>query len=149
MAIIRKATIKDISRIAEILVFTKRMNYRCIFHDDQVSFGEMQVLPTAKEYEDNPHSLDTYWVYEDGFVKGLINIDEGEIKELYVDDFFHSEGIGSKLIDFAIKEHSVKYLWVLEKNEKAIGFYKKHGFSMSKERQLEEGTIEYIVKMER
>ena len=46
---IRKATIEDISRIAEILVFVKRMNYRSIFHDDSVSFGEIQVLPVAEE----------------------------------------------------------------------------------------------------
>ena len=42
---IRKAELKDVSRIAEILIFTKRTQYRPIFNDDQVSFGEMQVLP--------------------------------------------------------------------------------------------------------
>ena len=44
---IRKATIKDISRIAEILVFVKRMNYRSIFNDDSVSFGEIQAQVLA------------------------------------------------------------------------------------------------------
>lgn len=47
MASIRKATLQDVSRIAEILIFTKRMNYRFIFRNDKVSFGEMQVLPLA------------------------------------------------------------------------------------------------------
>ena len=32
---IRKAEPKDLSRIAEILVFTKRMKYRAIFHNDE------------------------------------------------------------------------------------------------------------------
>ena len=50
---IRKATIEDISRIAEILVFVKRMNYRVIFRNDAVSFGEIQVIPVAEEYS-NP-----------------------------------------------------------------------------------------------
>ena len=31
---IRKATAEDVSRLAEILVFVKRMNYRSIFHND-------------------------------------------------------------------------------------------------------------------
>lgn len=31
---IRQAEVGDISRIAEILVFTKRVNYRRIFHND-------------------------------------------------------------------------------------------------------------------
>ncbi len=35
---IRKAEPKDISRIAEILVFTKRMKYRAIFHNDGYNF---------------------------------------------------------------------------------------------------------------
>ena len=51
---IRHATIADASRIAEILIFTKRMNYRKIFQNDKVSFGEMQVYPLAKNYIDNP-----------------------------------------------------------------------------------------------
>ena len=38
---IRQANIDDAPRIAEILVFTKRMNYREIFQNDKVSFGEM------------------------------------------------------------------------------------------------------------
>ena len=33
-----------------------------------------------------------------------------EIKELYVDHFFENEGIGGKLIEFAIKNFNVQYL---------------------------------------
>lgn len=53
MSKIRKSTIEDAARIAEILIFTKRMNYRSIYRDDKVSFGEMQVYPLAKEYSCN------------------------------------------------------------------------------------------------
>lgn len=35
---IRKAKVEDISRIAEILVFVKRMDYRSIFNNDDYSF---------------------------------------------------------------------------------------------------------------
>ena len=45
---IRRATIADASRIAEILIFAKRTNYRKIFQNDKVSFGEMQVYLLAK-----------------------------------------------------------------------------------------------------
>ena len=71
---IRKAAIQDLSRIAEILVFVKRMNYRRIFQDDAVSFGVLQVLSVAEEYAD-PEILEHIWVYDDGFVKGLIHIE--------------------------------------------------------------------------
>ena len=41
MNYIRKASVKDASRLVEILVFAKRVQYRPIFHDDKVSFGEI------------------------------------------------------------------------------------------------------------
>jgi len=146
---IRHATIADASRIAEILIFTKRMNYRKIFQNDKVSFGEMQVYPLAKNYIDNPDELDGIWVYDDEFVKGLIHHDGKQIVELYVDSFFENKGIGSKLIKYAIEQLDCDFLWVLEKNTKAIRFYQRHGFVITEERQYEEGTTERIVKMQR
>ncbi len=143
---IRKAEKKDLSRIAEILVFVKRMKYRSIFHDDGYSFGNLQVISVAEEYS-APSILDNIWVYEEkGIVKGLIHIEDKEIVELYVDYFFQGQGIGSKLIEFAIKEHDVEFLWTLEKNQDAIAFYEAHGFKKTGDRQLEEGTPEYIIK---
>ncbi len=149
MDCIRKADIQDSSRLAEILVFTKRMNYREIFHNDKISFGEMQVYPLAQDYMDNPEKLENIWVYDDEFVKGMLHIEGKELIELYVDSFFQNEGIGAKLIELAIQMFHVKNLFVLEKNMSAIRFYQRHGFSLTHERQLEEGTTEYIVKMER
>lgn len=50
---IRKAKCEDLSRIAEILVFVKRMKFRPIFQNDDYSFGELQVLNVAKTYEES------------------------------------------------------------------------------------------------
>lgn len=146
---IRHATINDASRIAEILIFTKRMNYRRIFQNDTVSFGEMQVYPLAKDYMDDPDKLKNIWVYDDGIVKGMIHIHETQIVELYVDSFFENHGIGTKLIEFAIGQMNCDCLWVLEKNTKAIHFYKKHGFLYTGEKRLEEGTTEILLEMRR
>lgn len=146
---IRKATIEDISRIAEILVFVKRMNYRSIFQNDAVSFGEIQVIPVAEMYSD-PEILDSIWVCEtDGIVKGLIRIEGKEVVELYVEHFFQGQGIGAELMEFAKKEFDVRKLWVLEKNVNAIRFYGSHGFHITDNKTLEEGTPEYKVLMER
>lgn len=146
---IRQAKMEDISRIAEILVFVKRMNYRSIFHNDAYSFGELQVLSVAQEYIDNPAILDEIWVYEDVFVKGLIHVKEKEVVQLYVDHFFESQGIGSELIHYAIDKFDVRYLWALEKNEKALAFYHRHGFIYKGIWQYEEGTTERLLKLER
>ena len=145
---IRKAEPKDISRIAEILVLTKRMKYRSIFNNDEYSFNGLQVVKVADEFKD-PELLDKVWVYDDGIVKGMIHLEGKEIAELYVDYFFWKEGIGSKLIEFAKEKFDVKSVWTLEKNGDAIRFYEKHGFKLNGKRQLEEGTPEYIVMLER
>jgi putative acetyltransferase len=146
--LIRKATKDDLSRIAEILVFVKRMKYRSIFNNDGYSFGNLQVIPVAEEYS-APEIIGGIWVYEeDGIVKGLIHIEGKEVVELYVDYFFQGQGIGSEMIEFAKKEQGASFLWTLEKNQDAISFYEAHGFIRTGDRQPEEGTPEYIVKLE-
>ena len=58
---------------------------------------------------------------------------ESEIYSLYVlPDRFH-EGIGSELLSEALRRLRASgvrcvYLWVLEENERARGFYEYHGF---------------------
>ena len=69
---LRKAEEKDIARIAEIIVFTKRHTYRDIFKNDHVSFNVIQVLSEAKGFK-KPHALDNMYVYDDGIVKAMIN----------------------------------------------------------------------------
>ena len=145
---IRNAEPKDLSRIAEILVFTKRIKYRSIFHNDEYSFNELQVVKVADEFKDK-ELLDKVWIYDDGIVKGMIHLEEKEIVELYVDYFFWKEGIGSKLVEFAKEKFDSKFVWTLEKNEDAIRFYEAHGFKLNGKRQLEDGTPEYIVMLER
>ncbi|MBO7124050.1 MAG: GNAT family N-acetyltransferase [Treponema sp.] len=145
---IRKAEAKDLSRIAEILVFAKRVKYRPIFNNDDYSFNELQVVKLVEEYG-KPKILDNIWVYDDGIVKGMIHIEGKEIVELYVDYFFWNQGIGAKLIEFAKETHDARFLWVLEKNVDAIKFYEAHGFAANGKRQLEEGTPEYIIMLER
>lgn len=111
---IRKAEKKDISRIAEILVFDKRIKYRPIFKDDAYCFGKLQILAVSEQYGASD-ALESILVYDDGIVKGLIRIEKSEIVELYVDYFFQNQGIGSSLIEFAKNNYPITFLWTLEK----------------------------------
>ena len=144
---IRKAEKRDLSRIAEILVFVKRINYRSIFQNDDYSFGELQVMSLAEVYA-KPEIQNNIWVYDDGIVKGMIRLVEKEVKELYVDSFFENRGIGGELIEFAKAKLGVKFLWALEKNTKAIRFSKRHGFYVTDTKIFEEGTTEYLLRLE-
>lgn len=70
---IRQADKQDLPRIAEIIVFGKRVAYRPIFENDDVSFNELQVVSLYEEYENNLDRLDGMLLYDDGIVKGVIN----------------------------------------------------------------------------
>lgn len=145
---IRRACADDLSRIAEILVFDKRVNFRPIFQDDDYSFNELQVLKVARQYA-QAQRLEHIYVYDDGIVKGLIHIEGSEIVELYVDHFFQSQGIGAKLLAFAQEVHRADHLWAIEKNTRALAFYESHGFYPTGEKKYEEGTTEFLVMMKK
>ena len=146
---IRKATKKDLSRIAEIYVFNNRMNYWPIFKDDGFSFGELQVVNMVDNYFGKDEILKNILVYDDGLIKGFIEMKEREICKIYVDTFFQSKGIGKELMEYVINDYDANNLWALEKNEKAISFYIKHGFKLTGEKKFEEGTTEYLVHLTR
>ena len=92
--------------------------------------------------------LQNIYVYDDGVIRGVVCLEGTEIKKLYVDTFFQGRGIGGKLLEFALEKKGSSFLWALEKNEGAIRFYESHGFRMTGEKIYEEGTTEYMVKME-
>ena len=146
---IRKAIIADVSRAAEIYVFNNRINFFPIFQDEKFSFGELQVVSLADHYFKKDKILKNLYVYDNGLIKGFIQMNGTEICKLYVDTFFQNEGIGSELIEFALKELHADHLWALEKNVRAILFYQRHGFHLTGQRKLEEDTTEYLVQLER
>ena len=144
--IIRKADINDLSRIAEIQVFNYRLFFYPIFKSDDYYFNELRVPSLMQEYESG---LDSLYVYDDGVVKGFIKIEGTYIARLFVEPVLQNASIGSQLLEYAIKEHNADHLWALEKNAKAIRFYERHGFTVTEEKKLEDGTSEYLVLLKR
>ena len=143
---VRQATIADLSRIAEIVIFNYRLNFYPIFQNDDYYFNELQVSKVCKQYEDVVGNM---WVYDDGAIKGVIQIENSEIKKLFVEPALQGKSIGSYLLKYAIVEHKANTLWALEKNVRAIRFYKRHGFNVTTDKKLEEDTTEYLVRLKR
>ncbi len=145
---IRKAKKEDLSRIAEIFVFNNRINYFPIFQDAGYSFGELQVVSVIDRYFSRDEVLRNIYVYDDGLVKGFLLLEGTEIGKLYVEPCFQSQHIGQELIRFAIAQ-GADLVWALEKNTRAIAFYRRHGFLPTGEKKFEEDTTEYLVELRR
>ena len=141
---IRKAKKKDANRIAEIEIFNYRLNFYPIFKNDEFYFDELQVSKLINEIN---KSIESYYVYDDGVIKGFMQIDNIQLKKLFVEPVLQNNGIGSELLKFANVNFNVNYLWALEKNIKAIKFYLSNGFRATDEKIFEEGTSEYLVKL--
>lgn len=144
--IIRKAKIDDLYRIVEILVFTKRLNYKDIIHDEKFFYDKISIKNYIHRVQEE---LDTYYVYDDGRIKGVLQIINHEIETIYVDIFFENQGIGSKLMEYAISL-GCDQLWCYEENMQARRFYERHNFKYYGKRKLEGGIDDtYIIMLER
>lgn len=143
---IRKATNNDLTRIAEIEVFNYRLNFYPIFRDDEFYFDELQVPKRIEAFE---ALIGSIWVYDDGAVKGFVQVNEQEIKKLFVEPVLQGNAIGAELLNFAVNVCNADHLWALEKNFRAIRFYERYGFCVTDEKKLEEDTTEYLIRMVR
>jgi len=108
---IRQANKQDIPRIAEIIVFGKRVAYRPIFENDYVTFNELQVAHLYEEYKNNPDRLEGMLLYDDGIVKGVIkdNVKAGKFYE--ANGFVNS---GKRCIIEGTTKEDCCYEYVLE-----------------------------------
>lgn len=140
---------EDASRLAEIEIFNYRLYFYPIFKSDKYYFDELQVLPAAQALMEDAETLKNTYVYDNGVIKGFIRIRGKEVEKLFVEPVLQGSSIGAKLLEYAIEQRGVTYLWALEKNERAIRFYKRHGFRVTEEKKFEEGTTEYLVRLER
>ena len=120
MNYIRQARSEDIERITEILVFNYRLNFYPIFRDDSFYFEELKV---SEQMGNFVNALDSIWVYDDGVVKGFIQIENAQVKKLFVEPALQGNSIGAELLEYAISERDVNFLWALEKNTKAIALF--------------------------
>ena len=107
---IRKAKEKDLSRIAEIFICNNRINYFPIFKDESYSFGELQVVSFIDNYLKKDEVFKNLYIYDDGLIRGFIQMNGTEICKLYVDPWFQGRKIGHELITFAVEQFGADHL---------------------------------------
>ena len=72
----------------------------------------------------------------------LTNNEDGKLlDEIYLEEQYRNQGIGTNIIKNILKQNDTVYLWVYKKNKKAIKLYKKLGFNI-----IEETESRYYMK---
>ena len=75
----------------------------------------------------------------------LTDIDDGKLlDEIYLEEQYRNQGIGTDIIKNILNKNNIVYLWVYKKNIKAISLYKKMGFNI-----IEETDTRYYMKYKR
>lgn len=82
-----------------------------------------------------PMQLDDYkMIMVDGVVAGCLyvtNKDDGVLlDEIYIEEDYRNQKIGTNIIKDLLKNNQVIYLWVYKDNKKAIALYERLGFEI-------------------
>src|SRR4051812_45642729 len=118
-ALIRPATIHDVARIADII-------------NNHAELGRMLFKSYAQLYED----LRDFAVFEkDGQVLGTVAVsliwsDLAEVRSLAVDEEFRGQGIGRKLVEWAVEEARRMQIRRLMSLTYEQAFFEKLGFEV-------------------
>lgn len=89
----------------------------------------------------------TIFVYEhNGSVRGFISLMDSYIAGIFICNELQSKGIGKQLLNYVKYKYNELTLQVYKKNTRAVQFYLREGFTISKE-QLDENTdeIEFVM----
>ena len=113
----------DAAAVAEVFLAARRhsLSYLPDVHTDEETRSWIRdtVLPGT-----------TVWVAESGgAVVAFLSLEEERLEHLYVHPSFHSQGIGTALLDkaFELSPGRLK-LYTFARNEVARGFYERRGF---------------------
>lgn len=87
------------------------------------------------------------FVYDlNGEIKGFIGLMDEYIAGIFVDKAYRSQGIGRQLLEYVKQLHSTLSLNVYQKNERALRFYRKNGFTIvSKQNDEHTEEIEFTM----
>lgn len=90
----------------------------------------------------------TIYVYmQDNEIQAFIGLIGNYIEGIFVSNEFQSKGIGKELLDYAKAKNNELSLSVYKKNNRAVRFYLREGFSVTLE-QIDENTgeIDFLMK---
>lgn len=139
---IRKLEDKDIDRVMSIWKYSTIKAHNFIdekYWENSYDIVKNVYIPASE----------TFIYEEDKEIKGFISILNKEfIGALFIDINTQGRGIGSKLIDYAIKNYKKLNLAVYKDNKKSVEFYLNKGFDIITQQVNEDSRFkEYIMEI--
>ena len=126
-----KSSKKDIDRLIE---YKKRIIYE---YAKDLSIEEVNKIDEYVTSEVSRLMDDYYNIVVNNKIIGsllLTEKDDGKLlDEIYLEEEYRNNGIGTDIINNIISNNDIIYLWVYKDNEKAISLYKRLNFNIVKE----------------
>lgn len=144
---------KNITEAAECYVSSWKSAHSDYFTEDYLSAFNVEKTTNILKKDDAADRI-TYIAYDKNNVVGFVTIDKErfEMTHLYVRPDKQRQGIGTKLMEFAVKQMTSinrVYATVLSVNRPALAFFEKYAFDFTGEqRTLKNGILElrYVKK---
>lgn len=144
---------KNITEAAECYVASWKSAHSDYFAEDYLSAFNVEKTTNILKKDDAADRI-TYIAYDKNNVVGFVTIDKErfEMTHLYVRPDKQRQGIGTKLMEFAVKQMTSinrVYATVLSVNRPALAFFEKYAFDFTGEqRTLKNGILElrYVKK---
>ena len=123
---------KDIEEILDTWESSVRATHDFLSEEDIISI-KPQVIEGAKYVSKLLCVRD-----KNGIIKAFMGIHDFKIEMLFVSNESRGNGIGKRLVEYAIEVLNVNYVDVNEQNPQAVGFYKHMGFEIFKKSNFDE-----------
>lgn len=123
---------KDMEEILDTWELSVRATHDFLSEEDIISIRP-QVMEGARYVSEFLCVRDT-----NGIIKAFMGVHDFKIEMLFVSNDSRGNGVGKRLVEYAIEALYVNYVDVNEQNPQAVGFYKHMGFEIFKKSEFDE-----------
>jgi putative acetyltransferase len=114
---------EDIPRVVEVWEASVRATHHFVAESDIQIFRPL--------VHDSPHIKHSVSVRdENGIVVGFAFVEGGKVEALFIHPSWRGQGVGKRLLKYAVDTLGATALDVNEQNEQALGFYLHMGFEV-------------------
>lgn len=91
-----------------------------------IDFKEIKELVNTINFND----FQVFCLVKGKIISGFIAVADKKVEMLFLDPEYFGQGLGQKLLNFAVKELNADKVDVNEQNTRALKFYQKFGFEI-------------------